>query len=389
MGFTSDYTQRIRNLPPYLFVEIDRLKNEALKQGKDIIDLGIGDPDIPTPGVIVDAMKHAVENPVHHRYPSTSGMFTFREIAASWCKNRFGVSIDPATEVVSLIGSKEGIAHIPLAFVEPGDVVLVPDPGYPVYKSSTIFAGGEIHLMPLREENKFLPDLSAISADVAKRAKLMFLNYPNNPTSAIATESFFAEVVEFAKKHKIIVCHDAAYTEVCFDAYMAPSFLETPGAKDVGIEFHSLSKTFCMTGWRLGFAVGNPEIIFGLTKIKSNIDSGVFQAVQEAGIVALTKGINVAKNIYKVFERRRDTFVEGLEKLGLEFLMPKATFYIWIKVPKQYTSAQMAKRLLEECAIVMTPGNGFGENGEGYIRAALTVPEDRLQVALDRMRTIL
>ncbi|MDX9703724.1 MAG: LL-diaminopimelate aminotransferase [Candidatus Auribacterota bacterium] len=389
MGFTGSYAQRIEKLPPYLFVEIDRLKNEALKQGKDIIDIGIGDPDIPTPAVIVEAMKRAVENPAHHRYPSTQGMMSFRETAATWCKNRFGIDIDPAKQVCALIGSKEGIANIPLAFVNPGDVVLVPDPGYPVYKSSTLFCGGVIHLMPLREENGFMPDLSAIPADVAKKAKLMFINYPNNPTSAVATADFFREVVDFAVKNEIIVCHDAAYSEVAFDSYRAPSFLETPGAGAVGVEFHSLSKTFCMTGWRLGFAVGNPEVISGLAKIKSNIDSGAFQAIQEAGIVALTKALGVAGNIYKVFERRRDVFAQGLRKIGLEFEMPKATFYIWIKVPKPYTSAQFAKKLLEQADIVMTPGTGFGVNGEGYIRAALTVPEERLKEAVSRIEKLL
>ena len=355
MSFTSNYTDRIKKLPPYLFVEIDRMKNACLAKGKDIIDLGIGDPDIPTPSVIVEAMKYAVEKPAHHRYPSTAGMMSFRETAVKWFKNRFGIEFDPATEVVSLIGSKEGIGHMPMAFINPGDIVLIPDPGYPVYRSGTLFAGGEPYVMPLVEQNNYLPDFSKIPEDVAKKAKLMFLNYPNNPTAALATKHFFETVVEFAKKYEIIVCHDAAYTEVCFDNYKAPSFLEVEGARDVGIEFHSLSKTFCMTGWRIGFAIGNKDVIAGLAKVKSNMDSGAFQAVQEAAMTALTKGLKVADNIYKVFERRRNAFVNGLKKAGIECHTPKATFYVWMRCPEGYTSAELAKLILEKASVVVTP----------------------------------
>ncbi|RJP60871.1 MAG: LL-diaminopimelate aminotransferase [Candidatus Auribacter fodinae] len=389
MTIAFEVSDRIKQLPPYLFVEIDRLKNEIIAKGKDVIDLGIGDPDIPTPSVIIKALQKAVENPQHHRYPSTSGMLSFRTAVANWAKNRFGISLDPATEVVSLIGSKEGIANMPLAYINPGDYVLVPNPGYPPYTSGTLFAGGIPYLMPLLAQNKFLPDLNAIPADIANKAKIMFLNYPNNPTAALATPEFFADVVAFAKKYNIIVCHDAAYSEVCFDGYKAPSFLETPGAREVGIEFHSLSKTFCMTGWRIGFAFGNPQIVAALAKVKSNIDSGAFQAIQEAGITALTEGLAPAKNIYNVFERRRTMFVKGLKDIGLECDMVKATFYIWIKNPGKFSSAELAKRLLEEAALVLTPGNGFGKYGEGYIRAALTVPEPRLQEAIDRIKSVL
>ncbi|MCD6460943.1 LL-diaminopimelate aminotransferase [bacterium] len=389
MSFTSNYTDRINKLPPYLFVEIDRLKNQCLARGKDIIDLGIGDPDIPTASVIVEAMKFAVENPAYHRYPSTAGMISFRETAVKWFANCFGAKFDPAAEVVSLIGSKEGIGHIPMAFINPGDIALIPDPGYPVYRTGVLFAGGEPYVMPLLEKNNFLPDLSKIPEDVAQKAKLMFLNYPNNPTAAIATKQFFKTVVKFAKKYKIIVCHDAAYTEVCFDGYSAPSFLEAEGAKDVGIEFHSLSKTFCMTGWRVGFAIGNKDIIAGLAKVKSNMDSGVFQAIQEAAVIALTKGIDVADTIYKVFERRRNVFIAGLQKAGLKCRIPKATFYVWIRCPEGYKSADLSKFILEEASVVVTPGNGFGQCGEGFIRAALTVPEDRLCEAVQRIAKIL
>lgn len=389
MAVSFDLADRIRQLPPYLFVEIDRLKNELIAQGKDVIDLGIGDPDIPTPQVIVDALKKAADKPQHHRYPSTVGMLSFRNTASTWMKKRFGVAVDPATEIVSLIGSKEGIAHMPLAVVNPGDYVLVPSPGYPPYTSGTLFAGGIPYTMPLLEQNDFLPDLDAIPADVASKAKIMFINYPNNPTAAVATHEFFKEVVAFADKYNIIVCHDAAYSEVSYDGYKAPSFLEVPGAKEVGVEFHSLSKTFCMTGWRIGFAAGNPQVVAALNKVKSNIDSGAFQAVQEAGIVALTEGLKPAANIYNVFERRRTSFVKGIQALGLECDMPKAAFYVWIKNPSGYSSASFSKKLLEEASLVLTPGNGFGKYGEGYVRAALTVSEERLQDALNRIKEIL
>lgn len=386
MNVQQKFADRIVKLPPYLFVEIDRLKNEVIARGKDVIDLGIGDPDIPTPSVIVEALKKASENPQHHRYPSSVGMLSFRETVCSWFMKRFGVDLDPKREVVSLIGSKEGIGHIPLAFVNPGEYVLIPDPGYPVYKIGTLFAGGIPYVMPLLEKNGFLPDLSAIPADVAKKAKLMFLNYPNNPTSAVASKSFFEEALKFAQKYGIIVCHDAAYSEVSFGGYRAPSFLEIPGAKEIGIEFHSLSKTFCMTGWRIGFAVGNADVIGGLGKVKSNLDSGAFQAVQEAGMVALTRGLSAAQNIYRVFEQRCSTFVAGIRAAGLECEHPKATFYVWIKVPGKYTSGEFARVLLNETALVLTPGTGFGDFGEGYIRAALTVPEERLKEAVERIK---
>ncbi len=386
MSVKIDLADRLLKLPPYLFVEIDRLKNIALSKGKDIIDLGIGDPDIPTPSVIVESLKKSVDNPQNHRYPSTVGMMPFRETACSWFKTRFGVSVDPTNEITSIIGSKEGIGHIPFAFINPGDYVLVPDPSYPVYKNATLLAGGTPYIMPLLKENGFIPDLTAIPEDVAKKSKLIFLNYPNNPTAALATKDFFKDLVEFALKYNIIVCHDAAYTEICFDGYKAPSFLEVEGAKEVGIEYHSLSKTFCMTGWRLGFAVGNPDVIAGLIKIKSNLDSGVFQAIQEAGITALTDGLAPASDIYDIFKKRRDVFVSGIREIGLECESPKSTFYIWITVPAGYTSSEFAMKLLNDADLILTPGNGFGEYGEGYIRAALTVPENRIKEAIERIR---
>jgi len=380
--------KRIEQIPPYLFAEIDKKKEEMRQKGMDLIDLGIGDPDLPTPKLIIERLKVASENPKNHRYPSYEGMIEFRKAVAQWYERRFGVKLDPRTEVLSLIGSKEGIAHIPLAFVNPGDYVLVPSPGYPVYRVSTLFAGGIPYFLPLRKENGFLPKLSEIPETVAQKAKIIFINYPNNPTSAIAERSFFEEVVAFARRYQIIVCHDAAYSEIAFDGYQPFSFLEMEGAKEVGVEFHSLSKTFNMTGWRIGFAVGRSEIVSGLGRIKTNIDSGVFQAIQEAGTEALNHLDTPLPEIINTYERRRDVMVKGLREIGLEVDRPKATFYLWIQVPKGYSSAQFATLLIEKGGIVATPGNGFGEEGEGYIRMALTVDEKRLKEAIERLKRI-
>jgi LL-diaminopimelate aminotransferase len=380
--------KRIEQIPPYLFAEIDKKKEEMRQKGMDLIDLGIGDPDIPTPKPIIEQLKKSSENPKNHRYPSYEGMIEFRTAAAQWFERRFGVKSDPKTEVLALIGSKEGIAHIPLAFVNPGDYVLVPSPGYPVYRVSTLFAGGLPYFLPLRKENNFLPNLSKIPEEVAKKAKLLFINYPNNPTSAIAERPFFEEAVAFAHRYQIIVCHDAAYSEVAFDGYRPLSFFEMEGAKEIGIEFHSLSKTFNMTGWRIGFAVGCPEIISVLGRVKTNIDSGIFQAIQEAGIVALNHFDTPIPEIIQIYEKRREVMVKGLREIGLEVEWPKATFYLWIQVPRGYTSTQFATLLLEQGGIVATPGNGFGEAGEGYIRMALTVEETRLREAIERLKRI-
>ena len=382
-------SDRIKRLPPYLFVELDRKKQEAIAKGVDVIDLGIGDPDLPTPDFVVERMVEAVKKPKNHRYPSSEGSLEYRKAAAQWCKGRFGLELDPATQVCCIIGSKEAIAHFPLAFVQEGDIVLVPTPGYPVYHIGTLFCGGITHYMPLTEENSYLPDLEAIPEDVAQKAKIMWLNYPNNPTAACATKEFFQKVVDFAKSYDVIVCHDAAYSEMTFDGYVAPSFLETPGAMDVGIEFHSLSKTFNMTGWRIGFAVGNPELVSALKKVKSNVDSGQFEAVQEAGIAALESDGSFVAKMREIYTGRRDVLVEGLRKAGLEAPTPKATFYVWFKVPDGETSASFCSRVLEKAGIVCTPGNGFGDPGEGYARMALTVDKVRLQEAIDRLKGIL
>jgi LL-diaminopimelate aminotransferase len=379
--------ERLKKLPPYLFKELDRKKTELRARGVDIIDLGVGDPDLPTPDYIIEAMKVAVEDPGNHRYPSYSGMNDLKDAVSKWFERRFGVKVSPETEVISLIGSKEGLAHLPLAYIDPGDVALIPSPAYPVYHTATMFAGGDSFFMPLKKENGFLPDLEAIPSDVIRHAKLMFLNYPNNPTSAVADRGFFERVVEFAKKNHIMVAHDASYTEMAFDGYRPPSLLEVDGAKDVGLEFHSLSKTYNMTGWRIGYAVGNQALIEGLGAVKSNIDSGVFQAIQVAAVKALTYDQGCVKEMVEVYTRRRDVMVNGLKEIGFEVESPKATFYLWIKTPKGYTSAQFATKLLEK-GVVVTPGNGFGEPGEGYVRIALTQKRSRLDEAIQRIKNI-
>jgi LL-diaminopimelate aminotransferase len=384
-----ELADRVKNLPPYLFAAIDQMKQEALAKGADVIDLSIGDPDIPTPEHIVKAMQAAVARPEHHQYPSYEGMFSFRTAVAEWYKARFNVQLDPKTEVLSLIGSKEGIGHITLAFVNPGDVVLVPSPGYPVYPVGTLFAGGISYLMPLLEKNAYLPDFKAIPEDVLKRAKLMYLNYPNNPTSAAAPREFYEEAIALAKKYDIIICHDAAYSEVYFDNKKPISFLELDGAKEVGIEFHSLSKTYNMTGWRIGFAVGNAAVVAGLGKIKSNLDSGVFQAVQEAAIAALKTDDAVLAKLRGIFQERRDVMFAGLTGLGLKVQKPQASFYLWAKVPEGYTSASFVAHLLEKAEVLCTPGVGFGAPGEGYIRFALTKDVTRIKEAVERIKAVL
>ncbi|MDY6964467.1 MAG: LL-diaminopimelate aminotransferase [Halobacteriota archaeon] len=380
------YSERINLLPPYLFSDIDEAKSAAIGKGIDVIDLGVGDPDLPTPTHIIDSLYEAAKNSENHRYPSYIGMLSFREAVAEWYEKTKGVSLDPKSEVLTLIGSKEGIAHAPFAFINSGDVVLVPDPAYPVYNNSTILADGIPHVMPLTSENDFKVDLEAIGPDTARKAKMMFLNYPNNPTSATADESFFKEAVDFAKDNEIIICHDNPYSEITFDGYKALSFLTIDGARDVGIEFNSLSKTYNMTGWRVGYAVGNEEILNGIGQIKTNIDSGLFQAVQEAGITALTGPQDcISKNV-EVYKERRDTLVQGLKALGWDMQVPKATFYVWARVPDdEYDSIGFSKILLEEAGVVATPGVGFGKYGQGYLRFALTEPVERMKEAIERI----
>lgn len=384
-----EISRRLKGLPPYLFVEIDKAKKKARAEGRDIIDLGVGDPDIPTPDPIVSELHRASRIPSTHRYALDAGMPELRLAISQWYKQRFKVTLDPAGEVLPLIGSKEGIAHIPLAYINSGDIALVPDPCYPPYRSGVIFAGGRPLAMPLVEKRGFLPDLKRIKSATAKKAKIIFLNYPNNPTSAIATKAFFNEVVKFASRNNIIVCHDAAYSEVSFDGYRPPSFLEASGAKDVGVEFHSLSKTYSMTGWRVGFACGNRDIIAALAKVKANIDSGIFTAVQYAGIAALRNGAEGIGERNRIYQDRRNVLVSGLNRIGWPVSRPKATFYVWARTLKKRDSAGMAKFLLEKADIVVTPGAGFGDCGQGYIRMALTIGKDRIAEAIERIKKII
>ncbi len=386
-GFPISYADRIRTLPPYLFAAIDEMKQKALARGVDIINLGVGDPDLPTPALIIERLREVCSDPKHHQYPSYDGMLSFRTAVANWYARRFNVTVDPRSEVLTLIGSKEGIGHVPMGFIDPGDIVLIPSPGYPVYPVATSFAGGIPYFMPLLKQNGFLPDFQAIPQDIAQKAKMMFLNSPNNPTSVVADRAFFQKAIAFAQEHQIIICHDAAYSEIYYDGNRPLSFLEVEGAMDVGIEFHSLSKTFNMTGWRIGFAVGRKEVVSGLGKVKSQIDSGVFQAIQEAGITALGLEDHVTDQLRGIYQERRDVLAPGLKGLGLELDIPSAAFYVWITVPQGFTSASFTAHLLEKNGIVTTPGNGFGEPGEGYIRMTVTTSKERLAEAVDRMKT--
>jgi len=380
-----ELARRLNRLPPYLFVEINRKIAELQAKGKDIVDFGIGDPDLPTPSHIIECMCQAAHDPANHRYPETAGLPELRQAIAEWYERRFGVDLDPAKEVLPLIGSKEGIGHTALCFIEPGDLALVPDPGYPPFSLSTILAGGEPYFLPLREENDFLPDFEAIPGDVADRAKLMWLNYPNNPTGAIAGLDFFAQAIRFAQGHDLAICHDAPYTEVAFDGYKAPSFMQVPEAKEVGVEFHSLSKTYHMTGWRIGMVVGNADMVNALFRIKSNLDSGVPQAIQHAAVEALRGSQEHIVRHNAIFQRRRDRLLKVLNEIGLRARTPRATFYVWAKIPAGYTSVDFTEKLLDEVGIAVTPGIGYGREGEGYIRFSLTISDDRLEEGVNRL----
>lgn len=381
------FADRIRNLPPYLFAEIDKKISQKRRTGADIIDLGVGDPDIPTPEHIIDACCKAANRPENHRYPTYEGMLSFRQAVAERYEKDHGLKLNPEDEVITLVGSKEGIHNMHFALINPGDIVLYSDPGYPVYTTGTMFAGGVAHSMPLLKENNFLPDLDAIPKDVAKRAKMMWINYPNNPTAAVADRGFYREVVDFARDNHITVCSDEAYSALAYD-FKPPCFLEVEGAMDVGIVFDSLSKTYNMTGWRIAYAVGNSEIISGLGEVKTNIDSGASQIIQEAGIAALTSSQDCVKENVKIYQKRRDALVDGLNNIGLACQKPRATFYAWLEVPGGDSMA-FADRLLEEASVVVTPGIGFGEHGEGYVRLALTQPVKRIKEALERLEKIL
>ncbi len=378
--------ERIKALPPYLFARIDEKIEAAKAKGVDVISLGIGDPDRPTPEHIIKKLAEEAHNPANHRYPSYVGMPVYRQAVSTYYQRRFNVELDPKKEVVALIGSKEGIAHVTWCYLNPGDIALVPDPGYPVYNVGVMLTGAESYRMPILEENGFLPDFDIIPPDVAKRAKLMFLNYPNNPTGGIADAAFYTKAIAFAKKYDIIICHDAAYQEIYFDGYKPISFLEVEGAGDVGIEFGSLSKTYNMTGWRVGWAAGNARVIEALGRIKSNIDSGIFQAVQAAAVEALLGPQECVAEMRQVYRERRDMVIDGLNEMGWNLNKSLATIYIWPRVPKSFTSSSFAELVLEKAGVVITPGNGYGECGEGYFRISLTLPTERLREALERMR---
>ena len=382
-----EFSKRLQNLPPYLFVEIDKAKRKARQEGRDLIDFGVGDPDLPTPEHIIEKLYEAAKDPRNHRYALDQGMPALRQAIADWYKKRFNVNLNPETEILPLIGSKEGIAHMPFAFLNSEDYVLAPDPGYPPYRGSVILAQGRVFNMPLRAENSFLPDFKEIPLKIKKQAKLMFINYPNNPTAAIANKEFYLRVIDFSFKYNTIIAHDAAYSEIAYDGYKAMSFLELDGAKDVGVEFHSLSKTYNMTGWRIGWVCGNADIICGIAKVKSNIDSGIFSAIQIAGIEALSGPQEHIQKMCMLYQERRDILCEGLKSLGWNISKPKASFYVWVGVPKGQDSRRFASLLLGRCDIVVTPGVGFGQYGEGYIRFALTVPKERISEAIERIKT--
>jgi LL-diaminopimelate aminotransferase len=381
------FAKRLEKIPPYLFAEINCKREELIAKGVDIINLGVGDPDRPTPAHIVRAMHEAIDDSSTHNYPPYHGTKDYCQAAVEWMERRFGVEdLNPETEIVSSIGSKEAIHNTFLAFVEPGDYTLIIDPGYPVYRTSTIFAGGEPYAMPLKAENNFLPDLIAIPEEVARKAKLLWINYPNNPTGAVATLEFFKELVDYCRQYDILLCHDHAYSEMAYDGYKPPSVLQVEGAKDIAIEFHSLSKSYNMTGWRVGFVAGNATGIKGLSQVKTNVDSGVFKAIQRAAIAGFQTTEAELQTVMSVYQNRRNIIVEGLRSLGWLLEAPKATLYVWVPVPKGYSSTEFVTLLLDKCAIIVPPGNGYGAAGEGFFRIALTVADERMHEAIQRMK---
>ncbi len=378
-------SRRVENLPPYFFVEITRKIAEKRAKGEDVVSFAIGDPDIPTPPHIIDKLCQAAKDPANHRYPETAGLPQLRQAIAEWYKRRFGVSLDADKEVLPLIGSKEGLAHIALCFIDPGDIALVPDPAYPVYSISAILAGGKPYYMPLTEKNNFLPNLDIIPDYILEKAKLLWINYPNNPTGAVADLDFFNRVVKFARQHNLAICHDGPYSEVAFDGYQPVSFMQADGAKETGVEFHSFSKSYNMTGWRIGMVVGNPVMIDALKRLKSNLDSGIPQAIQYAAIEALTGPQDCIEEHNAIYQRRRDLIVDTLNKMGLQARLPKASLYIWARIPKGYTSVEFANDLLEKVGVVVTPGIGYGRSGESYVRLSLTLPDASLVKGLSRL----
>jgi LL-diaminopimelate aminotransferase len=385
---TSPGAKRLSLIPPYLFAEIDRKVQEKKRAGVDVISLGIGDPDLPTPKRIVSVLQEAAADPANHRYPSYFGLPELREAIARWYRERFGVTLDAATEILPTLGSKDGISHVPLALVDPGDVVLAPDPGYTVYVTGAQMAGGEPFIMPLTAKNHWLPDLEAIPNAIVGRARLMWLNYPNNPTAAVADREFLERAVDFCRRHGIVLCHDAPYSEIAFGGYRPLSLFEIDGAKEVGLEFHSLSKTFNMTGWRIGWVCGRADLVALIGQLKTNIDSGIFQAVQWAAIEALNGGEDETNDACKIYERRHHVVAQTLNSLGWSIQPPRATFYVWAPVPPGYDSIRFAAHVLDEVGVNITPGVGFGAHGEGYFRLSVTAPDARLDEAMARLRRL-
>ena len=380
-----EFARRVQQLPPYLFAEISRKIAAKRAEGVEVVSFGIGDPDLPTPPHVLEALKQAADVPANHRYPETEGLPELREAMNGWYERRYGLSFDPAKEVLPLIGSKEGIGHVALCFIDPGDTALIPDPAYPVYAVGTLFAGGESYMLPLDEEGGWLPDLEAIPADVAHRARVIWLNYPNNPTGAVADMDFFDRAVAFAKRYDVVVLHDLAYSDVTYDHYDPPSFMQAKGAREVGIEFNSLSKTYNMTGWRVGMAVGNAAMVDALMRVKSNLDSGIPQAIQQMAIAALNGPQDAVAAHNVIYQRRRDQVVEALRAIGLRTTAPKASLYVWARIPEGETSIGFAGRLLDDTGVVVTPGNGYGAQGEGYVRLSITTPDDTIAEGLRRL----
>jgi len=387
-GTTNAGAQRLGLIPPYLFAEIDRKVQEKKRAGVDVISLGIGDPDLPTPQRIVSVLQEAAADPANHRYPSYFGLAELRDAIAHWYRERFRVTLDPATEILPTLGSKDGISHVPLALVDPGDVVLAPDPGYTVYVTGALMAGGEPYIMPLEPQNHWLPDLDAIPDSVAERARLMWLNYPNNPTAAVADRAFLQRAVDFCRRHSIVLCHDAPYSEIAFDGYRPLSLFEIDGAKEVGLEFHSLSKTYNMTGWRIGWVCGRADLVALIGQLKTNIDSGIFQAIQWAAIEALNGGEDETRAACEVYARRHRLVANTLNSLGWSIKPPRATFYVWAPVPSGYDSIRFAGHVLDEVGVNITPGVGFGAHGEGHFRLSVTAPDARLEEAMARLRRL-
>jgi LL-diaminopimelate aminotransferase len=383
------FAKRLDTVPPYLFAELERKLAAKQREGVDVISLGIGDPDLPTPQPVVDALIAGARDAATHQYPTNHGSEELREAAAQFYRDRFGVELDPGSEIVPALGGKEAVGHIALALLDPGDVSLSPDPGYPPYTSGPLFAGAELHYLPLEEANGFLPDLESIPAEIAARANLLFLNYPNNPTGAVAEPSYFERAVEFARTHDLVIVHDNAYSEICFDGYRAPSFLETPGAKEVGVEIFSISKGWNMTGWRSGLVAGNADVVERYRQLKTNLDSGMFEAVQRATIAALTESRDFPAEMSEVYRRRRDLVAEGLTAIGLELTPPKATPYFWVRVPEGHTSESFTELVLEQAGVLVSPGPAYGPSGEGFFRISVTVPDDRLEEAVRRIESSL